>query len=142
MTRPAQKAAERATLELLLAALELIPDAPPLGGETPDFVVSLSGQSIGIEFTTYQSGDIVTTGIGRRKVESAWEKLEQAAKLLREREADLRNVNIGLMFKAEAPPPKDHPAFLVETATPSCVSTCPTCRRKISGFGRRRSRCR
>jgi hypothetical protein len=117
MTRPTQKAAERSTLDLLLTALALKVDAPPVEGEKPDFVISASGRSIGIEVTMYQSGVTVTTGMGRRKVESAWEALEQRARLFRESEADLRNVNIGLMFKADAPPPREHPAFLTEIAT-------------------------
>jgi hypothetical protein len=33
-------------------------------------VISASGRSIGIEVTMYQSGVTVTTGMGRRKVES------------------------------------------------------------------------
>jgi hypothetical protein len=67
MTRLNQKASERQTLDTVLNALGLRPDAEPVEGEAPDFVVTLSGRRIGVEVTMYRSGDTVEGGSERRQ---------------------------------------------------------------------------
>src|SRR5580704_4998378 len=67
MTRSTQKASERQTLDTLLSALGLRPEAKPVEGETPDFMLTLSGRRIGVEVTMYRSGDTVEGGSERRQ---------------------------------------------------------------------------
>jgi hypothetical protein len=55
MARPDQKLSERQTLDAVFAALDLRRDQEPKAGETPDFTVLISGRTIGVEITTYQS---------------------------------------------------------------------------------------
>jgi hypothetical protein len=59
MTRPNQKASERQTLDVLLSALGLRPEADPVQGETPDFMLTLADRKIGVEVTMYRSGGTV-----------------------------------------------------------------------------------
>jgi len=75
MTRPNQKEGERRTLNAALAALDLQADREPADGETPDFIVSVAGRTIGVEVTMYRSGDVIEGGTGRRQVENEWELL-------------------------------------------------------------------
>lgn len=117
MTRLNQKEAERRTLNAALAALGLIPDREPAEGETPDFMLLLSGRTIGVEITMYPSGDIVEDGTGRRQVESEWELLKAAADSFRAEHPELRDVNIGLVFAASVPPRRQHAEFIAEIAT-------------------------
>jgi hypothetical protein len=79
MTRANQKEAERRTLNAALAALGLQVDREPAEGETPDFMVPVSGRTIGVEITMYRSGDVIEGGTGRRQVENEWELLKAAA---------------------------------------------------------------
>src|SRR5579883_3252908 len=97
MTRSDQKAAERRTLERLLSALGIA--ATDIDeGETPDFMLTTSGKRVGVEITMYQSGATVDSGVSRRPVESEWEALELATRDFQAAHADLRNINVGLMF--------------------------------------------
>jgi hypothetical protein len=117
VTRPIQKDSERRTLDAVLAALGLCPDQEPDQSETPDFLVRLSGRTVGIEITMYRSGDTVGDGTGRRQVENEWELLKAAADRIRNACPELRDVNVGLMFAASAPPRRQHADFIAEIAT-------------------------
>lgn len=75
MTRADQKISERRALDAVLEALGLFPDQPPEAGEAPDFMVLLSGRAVGVEITMYRSGAAVEGGMGRRMVESEWDRL-------------------------------------------------------------------
>lgn len=116
MTRPAQKQAERRTLDGVIAALGLRLDQEPQQGETPDFMLHVYGRRIGVEITVYSSGATVDDGTERRPVESEWERLKAAADAFRAQNSDLRDFNIGLMFKGMVPPRKQHAAFIDEIA--------------------------
>ena len=101
MTRSTQKASERQTLDTVLSALGLRSDADPVEGETPDFMLTLSGRRIGVEVTMYRSGDIVEGGSERRQAEAEWGNLLSASDAFRS--ARLGDVNVGLMFKGPVP---------------------------------------
>src|SRR6266436_1356122 len=116
MTRPAKKIAERRTLDAVLAALAMCPDQEPQNGEAPDFTMFVSGRLIGVEITEFSSGDVLEDGNLRRAVESEWERLKLAGDAFRREDPELREVNVGLMFKAKVPPRQDHAAFLEEVA--------------------------
>lgn len=116
MTRPTQKDAERRTLRGVLAALDLRPDEEPKEGEAPDFTMRVAGRLIGVEITTYRSGASVDDGSQRRPVENEWERLKAASDAFRDQHDDLRDISIGLMFKAAVPPRRQHGAFLDEIA--------------------------
>ena len=117
MTRQNQKDSERRTLDAVLAALGLCPDQEPDAGETPDFMVLLSGRTIGVEITMYRSNATVEDGAGRRQVENEWELLKVAADRTRNACPDLRDINVGLMFAASVPQRKQHADFIAEIAT-------------------------
>ena len=116
MTRADQKATERQTLDVALRALDLRLDHEPKVGETPDFIVSVSGQRIGVEITMYSSGDVVDDGHGRRQVESEWDKLESVSKAFRAAQPKLRDINVNLMFSGAVPPQRQHTDFMEEIA--------------------------
>jgi hypothetical protein len=116
MTRPDQKRSERQTLDAVLAALGLRTDQEPEAGETPDFTVLLSGRTVGIEITAYQSGATVDGGTERRKVESEWDILQRATDAFRSERPELRNINVGLMFIGPVPPRRQHAEFMEEIA--------------------------
>jgi hypothetical protein len=116
MTRQNQKDSERRTLDSVFNALGVRPDQEPAQGETPDFMVRLSGRAIGIEITMYRSGDTVEDGMGRRQVENEWELLKVAADRFRDENPEFRDINVGLMFTASAPPQKQHAEFIEEIA--------------------------
>jgi hypothetical protein len=116
MTREVQKVVERQTLDVLLASLGLRLDQEPEASETPDFMVSLSGQRIGVEITMYSSRDTVDGGRGRRQVESEWEKLRLASEAFRAARPELRDVNVNLMFGGPVPPQRQHADFMEEIA--------------------------
>jgi len=115
VTRQDKKAAERAALEALLAALSVVP-AGVEEGETPDFVLALDGRSVGVEMTTFQSNTSVDGQLGRRQVESEWERLGNAIEVFRQARPELRDLNIGLMFHGAGPPRAEHQAFMEEVA--------------------------
>ena len=116
MTRPSQKKSERQTLDAVLAALGLRPEQEPEASEAPDFTMLLSGRVIGLEITLYRSGEAVANGSKRRAVEGEWELLKAASDAFRSQHPDLRNINVGLMFKDTVPPRRRHAAFLEEIA--------------------------
>ena len=114
MTRPNQKDSERWTLDAVLEALSVCPEQAPAEGETPDFMVLLSGRTIGVEITMYRSGGTVEDGTDRRKVESEWEQLKAAADCFRNENPEFREINVGLTFTASVPPRKQHGEFIAE----------------------------
>src|SRR6516165_7307319 len=116
MTRPAQKQAERRTLDGVIAALGLRLDNEPQLGETPDLLLCTGGRLIGVEITMYRSGAMVEDGTERRPVESESERLKLAADSFRAQHADLHDVNTGLMFSGMVPPHRQHAAFLDDIA--------------------------
>src|SRR6266436_7984876 len=117
MTRATQKQAERRTLDGVIAALGLRLVVEPQVGETPDFLLRVGGQLIGVEITMYRSGATVEGGsTQRRPVESEWERLKAAADVFRAQHAALSDVSTGLMFKGMVPPRRQHAAFLDEIA--------------------------
>jgi hypothetical protein len=116
MTRPNQKESERRTLDAVLAALGVRPDREPEDGETPDFTLVLSGKTIGVEITTYRSGDTVEGGTGRRLVENEWELLKATSDRFRSGNPEFRDINVGLMFSGPVPPRRQHAAFIDEIA--------------------------
>ena len=116
MTRLNQKASERPTLDTVLNALGLRPDAEPVEGEAPDFVVTLSGRRIGVEVTMYRSGNTLEGGSERRQAEAEWAKLLSASHAFRSARPELLDVNVGLMFKGTVPPRRLHAAFMEEVA--------------------------
>lgn len=114
MTRANQKNDERRTLNAALAALGLQPDREPAQGETPDFMVPVSGNTIGVEITMYRSGDVIEGGIGRRQDENEWELLKAAADGYRKAHPEFRDISVGLMFTGLAPPKRQHADFIAE----------------------------
>jgi len=117
MTTADQKDAERRTLRNLLAMLALEPEEEPSGGETPDFVLSVSGRRIGVEITAFQSGDTTADGVELRKVEGEWQKFEAASEEFRQARPYLHELNVGLFFKDSLPPRRDYAAFMEEIGT-------------------------
>jgi hypothetical protein len=115
VTRKNQKVAERAALDALLSALGTVPTKVE-PGETPDFMLSLGESSIGVEMTTFQSNAPMDGKLGRRQVESEWERLKSAIEKFRGTRVELRDLNVGLMFKGAGPPRADHQAFMEEVA--------------------------
>jgi hypothetical protein len=103
-------------LDVVLAALGLQPDQAPEPGETPDFMVSLSGQQIGVEITMYSSGDVVVGGHGRRQVESECDKLKLASEAYCAARPELRDINVNLIFSGAVPPQRQHSDFMEEIA--------------------------
>jgi hypothetical protein len=94
----------------------LHPDQEPEAGETPDFTVLVSGRTLGVEITMYQSGSTVDDGTERRKVESEWDLLQRASETFRSERPELRNINVGLMFRGAVPPRRQHLEFMEEIA--------------------------
>jgi hypothetical protein len=118
MTRLNQKQKEYEILRALLRATGIRPECLPLKAEKPDFTMLISGRTVGIEVTMYQSGKTVA-GVGRRAVkrrvvESEWERLEKSSKNFQREHADLKNVYILFRFKNIVPPKKEHDAFFQE----------------------------
>jgi hypothetical protein len=78
--------------------------------------VLVSGRTIGVEITTYQSGATVDGGTERRKVENEWDLLHRASETFRDGRPELRNINVGLMFSGPVPPRRQHAEFIEEIA--------------------------
>jgi hypothetical protein len=117
MTRPSQKVSERQTLDTVLNGLGLRPEADLVEGETPDFMLTLSGRRIGVEVTMYRSGDTVEGGSERRQAEAEWSKLLSASDAFRSARPELHDVNVILTFKGPVPPRRLHAEFMEEIAT-------------------------
>ena len=117
MTKIKQKQEERRTLDSVLAALDLRPDADPVEGETPDFTFFSEARIIGVEITMYHSGELVEGGLQvRRQAEAEWDALSAASIEFLKKRPDIQNVNAGLMFIGPVPPKRDHAAFMEEVA--------------------------
>jgi hypothetical protein len=116
MTTARQKESERRTLEHLLQVLDLRSDGEPVGGEKPDFIVLVSGRSIGVEITAFQSGTTTDDGVDLRKIEGEWQRFEAASVQFRQARPHLQDLNAGLFFKASLPPRRDYAAFMEEIA--------------------------
>ena len=116
MTRKIQKDAERGALDRILAALALTPDSEPEVGGSPDFIIQLRGQSIGVEITLYSSGEIIDGTVNRRAGKSGWDLLKAAAQEFWSQRDDLRAVNVGVTFKGRVPRRRDYRAFIEEVA--------------------------
>ena len=114
MTTTEKKESERRTLLHLLRALELCPDREPEDGETPDFIVLVSGRSIGIEITAFQSGTRTDDGVDLRKVEAEWQKFEVLSQEFRQARPLFEQLDVGLFFKGSMPPRRDYAAFMEE----------------------------
>lgn len=74
--------------------------------EHPDFVVRLSGETLGIEIIEYHSGVMRRGGSRGRQVEAAWEALQDYSDMFRERNLDIDHVDVRLHFKAYRMPPR------------------------------------
>jgi len=116
VTRNIQKEDERRVLKRVLAALGETSESEPQAGEAPDFILQLRGQSVGVEMTAYPSEEVIEGKVKRRAAESEWERLKAAAKGFWSQYDDLRNVNVGVMFKGRVPGRRDHRAFIEEVA--------------------------
>jgi hypothetical protein len=113
MTRSAQKTLEQRTLDLILARLGVRPDEEPKLGETPDFLVKIGERQIGLEITSYDSGEMIGS-YGRHQVESEGDKFELASKAFRAARPDLASVDATLHFYGSVPPQRQHGDFLHE----------------------------
>ncbi len=115
MTRLDQKQYERVTLRTLLSILGIPADTVCEEGETPDFLVQINGESIGIEMTRYQSGQVVAAAsIERRAVEAEWERFNCFSKSLREEQPELKKISVIFRFKNVVPPSRERQLFLAE----------------------------
>ena len=118
MTRLAQKAGERRTLDTVLAASQLRADTEPEAGEAPDFIVKIDGRPIGIEVTMFQSGASVEgSDANRRQAEAEWQNLEAAANAYRAVNTDVKEINVILDFSGALPARRQHQAFVNEIAS-------------------------
>jgi hypothetical protein len=59
---------------------------------------------------------MVDGGMGRRIVESEWDRLAQAADAFRSEHPNIRDLNVGLMFRGPVPPRRQHAEFIAEVA--------------------------
>ena len=115
MTRRSQKESERWTLNALLSVLDIWPNEIN-EGEQPDFMLTVSGRTVGVEVRMYQSGTTAGAGFGQHQVESEWESLRVTSREFRAAQADTSNVSVGLMFHDVVPAGKEHQAFMQEIA--------------------------
>jgi hypothetical protein len=113
MTRPTQKQDEQGTLLELMAAIGIQLESCPMEGEVPDFMIQISGRTVGIEVTMYQSRKTVT-GIQKRAVESEWEELERSSQDFQNENAELAGIYILFRFKDSVPPRRERAEFFCE----------------------------
>ena len=113
VTRPDKKALERAALDSMLKALGVRPESIE-DGEKPDFMLSIAGHFIGVELTTFQSNIAMDGKLGLRQVEAEWEAFEKAIPEFRAARPELKEINVGLMFKGAGPPRVEHQVFMEE----------------------------
>jgi hypothetical protein len=113
MTRPIQKQYERETLIKLLSTIQVQLDSQPLEGETPDFMIPMSGRTIGVEVTMYQSGRTVA-GLPKRAIEAEWEEFETSSQIFQRENTELTNVYILFRFKDAIPPRRERDVFFRE----------------------------
>jgi hypothetical protein len=136
VTRPEQKDSERRTVDALLQMIGVVADREPDHGEAPDFTAHIRGRVIGIEVTTYHSDTLLDDGMERRKVESEWEALKRVADACRRTHTDVRDVNVGLMFKGIVPSRREHSAFIEEVVGFIRARASELRREPISYWGR------
>ena len=116
MVRQSKKESERRTVDELLSALGMTPDKIEVS-ESPDFMLTMDGRTVGVEVTMYRSGTTVGgTRVKRRKVEAAWESLQLASREFRAAQPDISNVSVLLIFNNVVPAPREHQQFMEEVA--------------------------
>ena len=113
MTRSIQKQNERGTLAELVAATGVQLESCPMEGEAPDFTIQISGRTIGVEVTMYQSGKTIA-GIQKRAVEAEWEELEVSSRQFQNENIELAGIYILFKFKDSVPPRRDRDTFFCE----------------------------
>jgi hypothetical protein len=113
MTRSIQKENERGTLAELVAATGVQLESCPMEGEAPDFTIQISGRTIGVEVTIYQSGKTIA-GIQKRAVEAEWEELEVSSRQFQNENIELAGIYILFRFKDSVPPRRDRDTFFCE----------------------------
>jgi hypothetical protein len=113
MTRPERKNEERRTLDKLLSFLGIRPEEIDDKGETPDFMLQISGRTIGVEVTTYQSGKIIGR-LSKRAIEAAWEYLKDFSNSFKLKYPFLKDIHVYFRFKELVPSKSEANAFLIE----------------------------
>ncbi len=113
MTRSTQKQKEREILRQLLSATGIRPDSDPLEGEKPDFMIQISGRTVGVEVVMYQSSKRVAD-FERRAVEAEWERLEDYSRAIRKEHAVFEQMYVLFRFKNLVPPRKEYEEFCQE----------------------------
>jgi hypothetical protein len=111
-----KKQYERDTLDALLSVLGLPADTPCQHDDKPEFIIEINGRTVGIEVTSYQSGQLVV-GKRRREIEAEWEKFDYSSKRFREENSELKDISIIFRFKDLVPSSKERKSFLVEILT-------------------------
>jgi hypothetical protein len=116
MTRQSKKESERRTVDELLSALGMTPTQIEVS-ESPDFMLTMDGRTVGVEVTMYRSGTTVGgTRVKQRKVEAAWESFQLASREFRAAQPDISNVSVLLIFNNVVPAPREHQQFTEEVA--------------------------
>ncbi len=128
MTRPRKKQDESEALSELLSATRVELESQPLESETPDFVIRMSGRTIGVEITMYRSGQALA-GIPKRAIEAAWEEFETTSQIFRREHPELASIYILFRFKDAIPPRQEHDRFVCE------VLECVRCMGYRTGNG-------
>jgi hypothetical protein len=113
MTRPTQKQEERHTLLELLYAIHVRLDHSPEPGEAPDFTFGMSGRTIGLEITMYESGEIVA-GTPKRAIEARWEGFEISSQIFQKEYPELHGIYILFRFKDRIPAVREREMFFCE----------------------------
>lgn len=113
MTRPNQEKEEREILDELLSATGIRPECGPTKGEQPDFMMQISGLTVGVEVVMYQSGKKVTGGV-RRAVEAEWECFERYSKVFRKEHYVFVDMYVLFRFKNIVPSRRQYEEFCQE----------------------------
>lgn len=113
MTRPTQKDDERSVVLELMSAIRVQLESYPVQGEAPDFMIQVSGLTVGVEVTMYQSGRTVA-GVPKRAVEAEWEALEGASQIFQNEHSELAGIYILFRFKDSVPPRRERGNFFCE----------------------------
>ena len=98
MTTRGQKDAERRILRAYMEARGIEGDVRD-GPEPPDFVISVAGQTIGIEVIEYHQPERTGHGHTRREVEASWEAIRAFVRNFRETSRELDELSVLLTFK-------------------------------------------
>lgn len=113
MTRSTQKQDERSTLLKLMSAIHIQLESCPMEGEAPDFMIQISGRTVGVEVTMYQSGKTVV-GVAKRAVEAEWEELETSSRIFQNEHVELTGIYILFRFTDTIPPRRERAKFFCE----------------------------